>query len=359
VFQRRQKGWIGIDLGTRTVKIAQMERAGSRVRLSRAVVLRRTNSAHTPPNTAPRHDSAGDDIRCALALDGGFSGRRAACVLPMLDSDLRSMSIPAGDAGEFRSMIASELASHLDGSIDDHVFDYWENGPSGASPPAATNVHVLSAKRAVALSFGTEVAQAGLSCEVLDGVPLTLTRALQLATGSGSCGPVGLLDWGYRGATFVAVSDGQPAFVRFLRGCGICDFVERVQKSLELTLEESEGLLVSHGLPRRDDGEESLREAQEVIANAGRPVIDELVEQISKSLSFLKAESLEIVPEEVWLFGGGATIRNATTVLAQKVGLRFQAWRLQDEPVQASGSANCPTEMLGGAAALSMLAWVQ
>jgi Tfp pilus assembly PilM family ATPase len=215
------------------------------------------------------------------------------------------------------------------------------------------------------LGFGTEIAQAGLSCEVLDGAPLALARAVQLASGSGFLdqkGPVGLLDWGYRGATFGMATDGRPTFVRFLRGCGISDFVERVQKTLELTLEESESLLVSHGLPCRDQIEESLLEVQEVIAKAGKPVIDELIDQITKSLSFLKAESpddLSKLPERVWLFGGGATIRNVSTVLAQKVGLPFQTWKLPFDSVDENRREHCPAEMLGSAAALSMLAWVQ
>ena len=58
----------------------------------------------------------------------------------------------------------------------------------------------------------------------------------------------------------------------------------------------------------------------------------------------------------MWLFGGGAAIRNAASFLTDKIGVPMQPWRLLDENSEQS-TENCPPPMLASAMALSALAF--
>ena len=62
----RTKGWIGVDLGTHTVKLAQVERRGGGVQLVDALILRRQDPWNADDDTGV---SSADEIRAALSLD--------------------------------------------------------------------------------------------------------------------------------------------------------------------------------------------------------------------------------------------------------------------------------------------------
>ena len=131
MFASRQQGWIGVDLGTSAVKLAQVERAGRAPsggwswRLVHARVIRRT------PADPVDHGRDGalewwDRVCRSQRLHEGFVGRRAACVLPTGKADLRAIHLPEGSPVERRAMIANELDALLGENAGRRVFDFWE-----------------------------------------------------------------------------------------------------------------------------------------------------------------------------------------------------------------------------------------
>ena len=103
-------GWIGVDIGTRTVKLAQAVRSADGVRLHQvgrrpaidALVGRRRPR---PWRTGPIDRRNPRSVEC-----GEFAGRSAACLLPMNVCELRGLNVPQGSDRERRAMIANELA---------------------------------------------------------------------------------------------------------------------------------------------------------------------------------------------------------------------------------------------------------
>ncbi len=90
MFGTSRTGWIGIEWGTQTLKLAQVERTKRGLRLT-ASALVTSRPGCLPPeellSTSPRWSA--QDLQTAIALNPGFSGRRVACVLPMHLTDLR------------------------------------------------------------------------------------------------------------------------------------------------------------------------------------------------------------------------------------------------------------------------------
>src|SRR5262245_7072187 len=103
-MRRRRLGWIGVDPGARAIKIAQVERVGSRVRLHRGVVVPRADIAVAEETgvAAVAPVPSADELLAAMTMRTGFSGRIAACVLPMHKGDLRCLTIPDGSPLERR-----------------------------------------------------------------------------------------------------------------------------------------------------------------------------------------------------------------------------------------------------------------
>lgn len=365
MFASSQKGWIGVDLGTSAVKLAQVERAGRAGhhpedgragwswRLAHARVIRR-----------PRSDSAdkqGDGVLDwwnqvfrSEPVRAGFGGRVAACVLPTGRADLRAINLPEGSEAERRAMIGNELDALLGENAGRRVFDFWEIHPRGESN--LENVNVISLPEDEAVAVVASLARAGLCCRVLDGLPLAMARAVSLANGVEAGAAVAALDWGFSSATFSILCDDRPVFTRHLRDCGFAAIPAAVSEALGLPIDDAERLLATHGVVDPGVKGDPLHDVQEAIAEVTSGPLNEMVSQLNKTLAYPELHRSGLVPAKIWLLGGGATVRNVAAHLSARIHVPVQTWHMSYAgPDRSAGPV--PPAMLAPAVALSALAF--
>jgi Tfp pilus assembly PilM family ATPase len=345
-------GWVGVDWGTRAIKLACLEFDGSHYHLSRRAVLRRAagenDSAGNGPAIRPTWTS--DDFPSGLIRERWFRRRPAACVLPMHLSDMRALEIPQAELAVQRAMAEGEIADALGEPVGSRVFDLWE-APPGASHRNAPWVQVFSTPESVAFAAADALARAGLECEILDGPPFVLRRAIQLADPAAP--PAGAaLDWGFGGAAVCFYQEGTPIYSRQLKDCGVGRMATAMAKSLGVTLIEAEEALIEHGLSNGRPGPGENYDLQHLASQVLAEPIQSLLEQLHKTLNYVQSEWPECAPSELWLFGGAAAIRNLPKVLAEGVGMNVRTWKLRTSEPTDSLEA-----LFGPAAALSLLAW--
>lgn len=356
----RQKGWIGVDVGIRTVKLAQVERVGAELRLCEAVVVQRPTpieadaSEETPPVTSE------DEIRAALSVGKRFSGRAAACLLSMGACDLAALDVPLGNEAQQRTAIANRLhGANSHGDLD-REFDFWPTGVPGDEPRSdSEKVSVLSVSRQWVARLADDLRQAGLHCKILDGLPLALARVIQMATPSRDQQPTAVVDWGFARTTFYVVMDGRPVFARCLRGCGLDFVAQSLCQALGVSLDEAQRLLARHGVAEPEHGGRTHDELQVVIADAITSPLNTVVHELNRTLSFLKIQRPALVPHRIWLFGGGATVKNITGFLGPRIGIPVDVWQLANASIQDQTGTDCPSGILAPAIAASALACVK
>jgi type IV pilus assembly protein PilM len=360
VIARRQRGWIGIDLGTQVVKIAQLERAGGRLRWSRTALERPEHPREAKGGETPQWPiDSGPQIVDALRRQGGFHGRAAACALPMSLTELRTLVLPPGDESEHRAMIAQELEAVSGANDEPREFDFWEADADAQREAIVQNaVHVMSIARSLVARLGVGFARAGLECRVLDGLPCALARAVTLAQRSQRPEPVAAIDWGVANATFCVVQGGRTQFIRTLRDCGAGALVAQVAQSLGLSPLEAGDVLRRFGLPEPCGATPGNDGIQEVVADVLAGHLRIVLEELAKTLSYLRAQRSVLLPARLWLFGGGAAIKNVAAFLAAKLEIPCDVWRLPGEEEPGGGQSSISSELFGPAAALSALAWM-
>ena len=355
----RRQGWIGIDFGTQSVKIAQVERLGKRVRLRECVVLPCCHNHPTPPAEANGIPLAShEEIRAALSLGVGFHGRKAACTLPMNICEVQSFTLPVGSTSERRMMVANQLASTVSTGSDQHEFDHWDTFvPHANDDPIQDNVATLSVPQERAFQTVRDVARAGLRCEILDGLPLAMARAVRETDRDGYDVPTAALDWGYTTATFCVVIRGCPVYTRRLPRCGYSRMIDAVQRALDVSCDQAQHFLHTHGLAQKGESHPELSQMQGLITDATHAVFAELTDQLKKTFSYLKSQRPSLIPKKIWLFGGGATINNVTSVLERQLEMSVEPWRLSRDQFVDRQKREPPLPLLATAMALSALAW--
>jgi type IV pilus assembly protein PilM len=343
----RKHGLIGIDFGAKVTKIAQLDRADGNLHWRRTTIARSREGGGLP--------CSGDEIRRALEIHGGFRGRAAACTLSMSATDLRTITVPPGSEAERRAMIAQELESVYGANGVAREFDFWEpDATSAESGKAAESVNVLSVAAARVQELIDTLANAGLECVVLDGMPCALARAISMAAIE-IAGPAAAIDWGEANATVSIVEHGRPQFTRPLRDCGAGGMYAEIGRSLGLDDAEAVEALTRFGLPHAGHADPENDEVREVLADILGGHVQRLLDELNRTFSFLRLQRQALLPRRAWLFGAGAAVRNIAPVLAEKLEIPCEIWRLAAPPGDTLADAG--DEIFGPAAALSALAW--
>jgi Tfp pilus assembly PilM family ATPase len=355
----KRLGWVGVDVGTHAVKLAQVVRTPLGVRLHRAAVIQRTSALRGDDALAcDQPCSSQSEIRAAL-LCGGFSGRNAICTPPMNVCQLRGMNVPPGTEQERRTMIANELTEEWAERGGGMEFDFWELESVKADRNTDVfNVQVLATSRPWALQLARDCRQAGLNCWALDGAPLAMARAVGLVGGLSGGRRVLAVDWGFSNTTMCVVGDDRPLYSRRIHNCAFGQALESITEALGVTLDEAQHLVDTQGLMVRDAVEPGGDvPTQAAITNAAKDTIEELVRQINRTLHFMDTQRRYLHPSAIWLLGGGASLVNIAPYLAQCLPLPVQLWQMPAETEQIACAAGQRSAVFSGAAALSALAW--
>jgi Tfp pilus assembly PilM family ATPase len=351
-------GWIGVDVGTHTVKLAQAVRTPLGVVLRHAAVVQRSSSWPDDDELAlaiPVGSSS--EIRAALEC-GNFRGRNAACLLPMNVCELRGLKVPAGDVEERRAMIANELADDWVDRALPMEFDFWEVAVDKATEsPESFNVNVIS----VALPWVSRIAddchEARLDCWAVDGGPLAIARAVRLATRLRSDQRVLAVDWGFSNATLCVVGNDRPLYARRLHHCSFRRCLEAIQSQLGVSQDRAQHLADTHGVAAAASDDVAQPAIQGAIADAVGETVGQLVDEIQRTLKFFESQRRHLRPNAVWLMGGGASMRNIGPHLCDLLEMPVHVWSVPIDPQLGDVADGNHSALFGTAVALSALAW--
>lgn len=355
----QHKGWIGVDIGTRAVKLAQVVRRGDRARLHYGIVVQRGASWTDRDDVVSATPvSSFREIYAGLHSSKLFSGRSTACVLPINACQLRGLTLPSGSDRERRAMVSAELANEWLEQASRMSFDYWElTAGKDVNETKGANLATLSTTKEWVTQVIEDCRRAGLDCWALDGVPLTIARAVSLVTKLGPSERVLALDWGYSNATLCVVGDHRPLYSRRLSNCGFRNLLDKVGSALGVTLEEAQYLVDRIGLLDPAEEDSSDKEVQSAICDAASVALEELAGEMHRTIRYLEVQRSNLLPNALWLLGGGASMRNLASFVQQAVGLPTHVWKMPHETAGGAPPLPFKTVLLSNAAALSALPW--
>jgi type IV pilus assembly protein PilM len=335
-------GWIGVDIGSSSVKLAQVQRRGDSWSLSR-----RWNLEHKPGQTLTRDALATgalaeqyEDLRTTRRM---FRGRRAGVVLPTSFVELRSLDLPSGPWQETRAILEQELAAESSAQQGPSEFDAWQSTSNGAM----TKILAVSAQRDLTLRVANDLLSAGLDCSVVDAVPCALARAVAICDPLSQSETVAALDWGYSTALLTVIHEKRPVFCRVLRGGGLQTIMQPLTEKLGITEKECKQLLARFGIPSETAGAPAAKTAYQLMSHG----LENVAQELRRTLDYAKRQ-FQLSPNRLWLFGGGGTLRNAAEFVTQHTQVPTAPWRLSQDTAH---TADAP--LYGVAAGLSVLAW--
>ena len=317
-----KKGYVGLDIGTRALKVAVIERWKSGFSLASARAV-----THTSPLTF------GEPGRCvetiAESLDrvwestGSWLGDEAACVLPCSAMTILSLCIPDGSPDELRAIIGGEFAEETGISPEQWSLTWWNDclgdGSGDGKPLTAAGVpHDLSDRLLEVLL------SRGLACRLMVSPPQVLAQCTAPVTGTDSASNVAVLDWGFESAVLTVASGGRPIFTRILRHCGLDRVIDAVANRLELSPADVPLLICQ---------DESIDGDSSVIDQDLGPIdalidgaLERLRDELARTLNHLRRHAPAATPQQLLLCGGGGTLRGIESRLSDWTRLSTSVW---------------------------------
>ncbi len=349
---QRKLGWIGVDIGTSTVKIAQVARSKQGWRLAASAVVPRQQIWQTDSKEGTEVVSSLDELQAARSLQQGYRGRRVAASLPMSLCDVHRLDRDLNQEPNAQQTLRQAIETATQQSVEQMQCDYW-SAPAVDAKPAWTQA--LTVSRSWTDQLCEDIAQAGWNCEAIDGLPQAMTRAVAMVHPASTREPVAALDWGSGRATLCIIENGQPAYVRCLKDCGLRNMLEALVESLQVTELEAQQLLETYCVssPSENGDDEIARLVREVVSEP----LNQLVEEIGRSFSHFQYARRSSAPQSLYLFGGGAMIHELETTLATRLEIEASIWQLPNLNTSPSSGDRRDDCLFASAIGLSALAW--
>ncbi len=324
---------IGLDIGTRAVKAAQLVGRPGAWRLASAGVIVREKPGE--PIAAPEVG------RIAQVLSRqGFIGNRVVLTVPP-DKLLSSiLELPPPDSGAPTEQIAqAELASMHRVDPATLQMGYWEL-PSSGRQRESFRVMAAACTSTEADAYLDIIESQGLDVIALDVPQAALGRLV--ASNEHTTGIDAVLDLGWRSGLLVLLCRGVVIYERRLTDVGL----EKLTKSLTTTLEVDESvidcLLNEVGL-----GAGAEQAADPLVVDEMHDAIREhyqaMIHELSVSFSYAGHQYPDAELKRLSIVGGGAAIPGLDVHLSEQLGLDVSVIR-PSGVVQTPGGLNVIAE---------------
>ena len=348
---KKRTGWIGVDVGTSHLKVVQLVQNQNRLRLAAAAIVPRAAAWNSSELTEEHALSSAGEFSAAMSLRPDLRGRNVAATLPMSLCQIHHLDPSVSRSSHSDRAVRQGIESANQRSAKHLQFATWpaERDQDGAPP---VKINVLAVPHVWTDQLCEDIAHTGWSCQLVDGMPLALARAVKLVHDGASHTPWAALDWGYSQATFCVAVDGRAVYVRCLKNCSLQRVLDSISAELKVTGDEALRLLQEHGVPGSKP-----TEAAKVVAELISEPLEKLREEIARTILHLQGQRRTIVPQGVYLFGGGATIKGLSEHLTEKLELEHRVWQFEGSDEAETSLGGLQTCLFGPAVALSALAW--
>jgi len=281
----RNVAW-GIDIGDSAVKAVKLRRVGD------SVVIQDYRTI--PCETRPEEASSSDKeyrVRSALVTllrEVKLKGATVVVSMPGRDVFPRFIPLPPVEKKRIPEIVRYEAKTQMPFPIEEVIWDYQPI--SGAvGPGEETEVALFAIKKATVYGFLTNLQLARLNPDIVEITPLALYNFL-MHDRSIEVGTV-VIDVG-SGNTDLVIIDGDRFWTRSVSISGN-DITRALQEKYQISFEEAENLKRKAATSKQADK----------LFGAMRPILDDLIGEIQRSIGYYKAQTRNVRIEKVILLG--------------------------------------------------------
>jgi type IV pilus assembly protein PilM len=295
----RRHGPIGVDLGTRSVKLMQFSADGSRLLASG-----RWDLPYAEKLAAPQRDAQWvEGIRRARESES-FRGRDAVFCLSAPEIFVQNIRVPLARGQALDQIVRQEAAGRLPFEGAETEIRFVEAGDVRQGDAVKREVIVLATPKAALQRALAVIERADLRPLAVDAEPMAVVRCFtrQFRREEDRNLAAMYVHIGASNTSVVIARGGDTLFVKYL-DLGGRHFDEAVARGLNMKLADAASLRRHHG-ERRSDRHDP--EVERTVGEAVLPVIDRLAGEVTLCLRYFSVTFRGQKLERFFLSGGEA-----------------------------------------------------
>lgn len=306
----RSRKVIGIDIGSSSIKIAEMDVSKS------GGVLRSLGYLSTPPGAISGGDIANPQILSQsierILKQAKIHTKQAASALYGTAVIVKKITIPKVDKKLLDQQIRFEAEQYVPFDLNEITLAYHVLKQS--AQPDTLDVLLIAAQNALVGQYANVVLGAKLSLSVLDVAGFALANCFELNYGRQPGQTLALLNVGASVTHFVVIHDGEVIFVRDLP-IGGSQYSTEISKELGVSFQEAESLKLSAV---------AKKEVPPEVHTVMSTVSDNVTEEIRNSFDFFSASVAGLSISQCFYTGGSASIPNLISQASAATQIKFQ-----------------------------------
>lgn len=306
------KSVLGIDIGSHSIKLVEIGRAGN------DRVLMAAGSIPTPPKALQStieadHEAIAQAIR-RLIKEAGAKSDNVAIALPESQVFTRVIEVPALSQRELASAINWEAEQYIPLPLDQVNLDYTVLREAKETGTEKMDVLLVAAPRALVEKYLSIVEMAELVPIAAETEIIATARALSRSVANVKTAIL-IVSLGAQTTDLAILRNGVLAFTRSISAGG--EALSRALVSgLDFSANQAEEFKRTYGLEQD--------KLQGKIVAAVKPIMDTIIGEIKRALAFYAEKHKDEKVESILLSGGTAKLPGMVVYIAQNVGIEAQ-----------------------------------
>jgi type IV pilus assembly protein PilM len=331
----KQVQWVGLDIGTQSIKIIVLEKKKNHWRLKDLRYQKFASAAEEDPLAYEKWIA---DTLTAAVAEMNIGGSWASSPLSGTQVALRKMTFPDIPLDEVKEAVRYQGKTVFPFVLDNAVIDVTQVGKYTDKEGPKQEVLVGAAIREQVQQRLNLLNQVNLRPYCLSLVPLALSKIYLLNKNRPPEESVALIDIGAHTSTIAMVQKEQVVFSREI-GIGgetltetLIDLSRLNQPGGMLSYAEAELIKQKYGIPL--DGVEGEQTEEgiplETIRDGFMPLIDRLIMEIDRSFGYFKTQAENQNIDRIFLSGGGSLLKGLSKAIERSFNLPTSYYELGD-----------------------------
>lgn len=319
-------GPIGIDIGTQSLKLVQLDGA-------RRQIVDIARHEFNAADSEQRERQLVDALRRTRETHG-FRGRTAVVCLSGEQLFVQNIRVPQATGDELKRIVANEAANRAGFGGDEAEVRFVEAGDVRQGEVFRREVILLTAPRTAVQKLTQLTEEAGLETAAVDVEPGALLRGhlAQFRRDDDQQRRTMIVNVGASTTKVIIAQGASPLFVKYVE-IGGKQLDESVSKHFRVSLTEAASLRRNSGDRRADQRDP---EVARTLLEAVRPILDRLGNELAMCLRYFSV-TFRGQPVEQIVFGGGEASEQLTDWLQPRLDIACQL----SQPLRAF--ERCPT----------------
>lgn len=296
---------IGLDIGSKTIKVVEIEKDGKTWRLLGSGVV--GYSGESPDKFKDEKEVAAlADIIRKLHREANISSKEVAVALPEASVFTRTIKFPLLTDQEIASAIKWEAEQYIPIPASEAIIQYQILERREKASPPEVSVLLVAAPKEVVSKYVAVVQAAGLLVTRVETELISLTRSLAPVDRTAL-----LIDFGARSTDIAIAKNSMLAFSRSIPTAGDA-FTRAVAQALNVQPQQAEEYKRAYGL--------SMSQLEGKVKTALDPVFRIVGDEIKKAVHFYQSEEKGEAPSAIILSGGTSGLPEAISYLTTLLG---------------------------------------